>query len=102
VEPRNGPFNEPPRLSQAATVFRVSASDDRPDPQPSQHPARRITIISSISLDGFGAELRATRLTGNERQVSDQREQFDNVGHVRRCQMGSQGDSLGVDEKMVF
>ena len=102
MDPRQRPFDRPPRLSQAALVVDPLLGQDRLDSHLLQPLAVRFGVVGQIPLQGPGLLLGMTDLTRHGRDLVEQRGHLGDVIGVGRRHTRGQGDAVGISDHVVL
>ena len=102
VQPGEGAFHHPPRLSQAASVGCISFRQDGLDTQRRKQAAGRIGIVSSISLNRIRTMAWTTAFAPDRWNRLDQRKSLSDVVDVSTGEGGRQRNPTPVGDQMVF
>ena len=102
VQPCQGSLHHPPMDAEATPVLGKALGQDRLDPEGPQRAPVRFRVISSVSLNLGWSPAWASSLAPNGRNGLHQGQQLGHIMTISSRQDGSQRDSLGVGDQVVF
>ncbi len=102
MQPSQGSLNHPTIDPEAAAVLGEALGQDRLDSQRAQCFSVRLRMISSVSLNLVRSPARPPSPASNWWNGLHQGQQLGHIMTISSRQDGSQGDSLGVGNQVVF
>jgi hypothetical protein len=102
MQPRICALDNPPRGTQAATMFGTATGDHRDDTALLQGSAMRVGIVSTIALQDLGLTLRAPYLASYRRNAVNQRNELSDIVIVGGRQDRIQRNALRICDEVVL
>ena len=102
MQPRQRPFDDPARASQAAAVRSPAFGQLAADPTDRELVAMRLRIVATIALYETRLAHRAAGTTAHRWNAIDQRQQLGYVVPVRRREARNNRNPVRVGENMMF
>ena len=102
MEPRDGPFDDPPIHSQSAPMRRVAFSSDWSDAALAQRLPMWFRIVAAVALHAFGTTARASAFATEGGNRFDQRNQLSHIIRIGTGQDGRQRKALRIRNEVVL
>ena len=102
MEPRQRPFDDPPRAAQPTAVWGATLGELAGDAAPMQRLAMRLRIVAAIALNEIGPPSRSARAAAQRREGVDQGQQLGDVVAIGGRQLRDERNPSGVGEKVMF
>jgi hypothetical protein len=102
MQPRQRPFDDPPRLAQAAAVGRLASGEERDDTAGAELVSMPLGVVAAIALEAVRALPRASRPSAQRRYRLDQGQELRDVITVGRCQMCDQRNATRIGQNVMF
>lgn len=102
MQPCDGPFHHPAKLSETAAVFLAALGDERNDPALPQSIAVRLRMIGAIAEQRKGSGPGMTHLARDGRDRIDQRDELGHIVAVRSRENGTQWSPAPLGDHMML
>lgn len=103
MQPRECPFDDPPRAAEAAAVASaISIGDQRPDPALTQLVPMAFRIVAAVALEHVRFPARRSRPAADRRHRIHEVQQLGDVRAIRGGQRRDERNPVGVGKNMML